>query len=357
MQHRTDSISPASIAEYLVDESSDALFALSPTGIIISWSRGAEAVFGYGATEALGRSLIEVTVEGAEETAKAIEDTLAWGMVHMAAVRRRKDGALIDVEVSMRRVDAGAGPTFIAVSERDVTERKKLEGRVREGTRQKEDFLSTMSHELRTPLNSIIGFSELMHKGRVGVLSDQHREYLGDIIISARHLLHLVNDVVELAKGESRNFEFRPERLDIAEVVTEVRDALHALEAQKRLLVAIEVDPALGTFVGDSARVKQILYNYLSSAIRLTPEEGKITVRVAPEGPDLVRLDVQDASPGAAPAKRLQDTGFGLALSKRMAEACGGRIEVRNVAGQGSTLSAIFPRKMVSQRDDYRDAE
>src|SRR5690606_2672906 len=111
-----------------------------------------------------------------------------------------------------------------------------------EANRLKSEFLANMSHELRTPLNAIIGFADLMHRGRVGPVSPEHKEYLGDILTSSRHLLQLINDVLDLAKVESGKMEFRPEPLDLGKVVTEVRDILRGLAAGKRLTVTTSIE-------------------------------------------------------------------------------------------------------------------
>ena len=147
---------------------------------------------------------------------------------------------------------------------------------MQEASRLKSEFLANMSHELRTPLNAIIGFAELMHRGKVGPVSAEHQEYLGDILTSSKHLLQLINDVLDLAKVESGKMEFRPEPVDLAKLAGEVRDILRGLAASKRLQVEIHVDPEVATVVVDPARVKQILYNYLSNAIKFTPEGGRI---------------------------------------------------------------------------------
>src|SRR5207245_11723103 len=135
----------------------------------------------------------------------------------------------------------------------------------------KSEFLANMSHELRTPLNAIIGFSELMHDGKVGPVSADHKEYLGDILTSSHHLQQLINDVLDLAKVESGKMEFRPEAVDLGKLITEVRDILRTLTAEKRIKLAWEVDPALDAIVADPAKLKQVLYNYLSNALKFTP--------------------------------------------------------------------------------------
>src|SRR5581483_744488 len=162
---------------------------------------------------------------------------------------------------------------------RDITEQKRLQEqlrrkneeleeqyrRVQEANRLKSEFLANMSHELRTPLNGIIGFAQLMHDEKVGPVSADHKEYLGDILTSSRHLLQLINDVLDLAKVESGKMDFNPEPVEMAKVVTEVRDILRTLAATKHIEVRVEVDAEVSSVVADAARLKQILYNYLSN--------------------------------------------------------------------------------------------
>jgi signal transduction histidine kinase len=217
-----------------------------------------------------------------------------------------------------------------------------------------------MSHELRTPLNAILGFAELMYKDKVEPLSLEHREYIRDILTSSRHLLQLINDILDLAKVESGTMEFRPEEVDVAQLTIAVRDTLRGLAAQKQLRIEIDVDEEVRKVVVDAGRVKQILYNYLSNAIKFTPVGGRVVVRVAADGPSLFRIEVEDSGVGIpedqtgklfvefqqldGAAKRYQGTGLGLALTKRIAEAQGGRVAVRSTPSQGSTFSAILPR-------------
>jgi signal transduction histidine kinase/CheY-like chemotaxis protein len=233
--------------------------------------------------------------------------------------------------------------------------------RVQEATRLKSEFLANMSHELRTPLNAIIGFAELMHDGKVGHVSALHRDCLNDILTSSRHLLQLINDVLDLSKVEAGKMEFRPEPVDVATVVGEVRDILRGLSAQKRIPLAVEVDPALGQVFLDPGKMKQVLYNYLSNALKFTPEGGKVTVRARAEGEESFRLEVEDSGIGirtedmgrlfaefqqldASAAKAYPGTGLGLALTKRIVEAQGGRVGVASTPGRGSVFHAILPR-------------
>jgi len=272
----------------------------------------------------------------------------------------RKDGTEFPIEVSLGPLQT-EGRLLVSAAIRDITERKQLERRTNEANRLKSEFLANMSHELRTPLNAIIGFAELLHLGKVGPLAPEHQEYLGDILTSGRHLLQLINDVLDLSKVESGRMQLRPRPVDLGRLVSEVRDVLRELAAAKQIRLKLELDSDIGSVVLDPDRLKQILYNFLSNAIKFTPEEGKVTVRTAAEGEDSFRLEVEDTGIGIAPEnvpklfvefeqldagsnKRYQGTGLGLALSKRLAEAQGGRVELRSTPGEGSTFSAILPR-------------
>ncbi len=263
---------------------------------------------------------------------------------------------------------------------RDITDQKRLEeqlrnkneelqeknSRVQEATRLKSEFLANMSHELRTPLNGVIGFAELMHDEKVGPISPNHKEYLGDILTSSRHLLQLINDILDLAKVESGKMEFHPESLDMEKIVNEVRDVIRTLAATKQIRIETYIDPQLGKVVVDPGKLKQILYNYLSNAIKFTPDGGSVSIRVALEENDYIRLEVEDSGIGIKPedvarlfiefqqldasvAKKYQGTGLGLALTRRIVEAQGGKVGVRSKSGKGSIFYATFPRILEAQ--------
>jgi len=230
-----------------------------------------------------------------------------------------------------------------------------------EANRIKSLFLANMSHELRTPLNAIIGFADLMNSGAVPTSSPKHSEFLGYISTSGRHLLQLINDVLDLSKVESGKFEFSPEPVDLPRLVQEVVGVLKTLIDRKSLDVQVRIDPALVGLELDASRFKQVLYNYLSNSIKFTPEGGSIVARALPEGEHHFRFEVEDTGIGISAqdlprlfvefqqlddgfSKKHQGTGLGLALTRRLVEAQGGSVGVRSTPGVGSVFHLVLPR-------------
>jgi len=268
-------------------------------------------------------------------------------------------GVIIWTAQSLNRVDAELQESNKMLERR--VEAKTLE--LTRANRMKSEFLAHMSHELRTPLNAIVGFTAFLRDGRAGPLNDDQREYLGDVLKSSMHLLQLVDDVLDLAKVEAGTIDIQLESVNLVRLVDEVRDVVRGLAASRNLAVTVSVEPCVATAVVDPARVKQILYNYVSNAIKFSPDGGGIQIRVVAEGPDFFRIDVEDRGLGIAEAdlkrlfiefqqldtgaaKKYQGTGLGLALTKRVAEAHGGHVAVRSTVGRGSTFSVILPRRL-----------
>jgi len=262
---------------------------------------------------------------------------------------------------------------FAAVT--DITDRKQLEEQLRsqnleleernrriEGaSRMKTEFLANMSHELRSPLNGIIGFTELLYDGRLGQLPARPKELLGRIHASASHLLQLINGVLDLSKVETGHLEFLPERLSVSHLIREVTGVLSGLAAEKLLQIETEIEAEVDEVTVDGGRLRQVLFNYLSNALKFTGERGRVVVRLKSEGATEFRLEVSDTGIGvseadlgrlfvefqqlnATTAKRYQGTGLGLALTKRIVEAQGGRVGVDSRLGEGSTFFAVLPR-------------
>ncbi len=294
----------------IVDSTDDAILSKTLDGIITSWNRGAERIFGYTAEEAIGRHTQMLVPPRHEADEQQILARLRAGesVSHFETVRLRKDGQEISVSTTVSPMRDAAGRIVSAATiTRDISQRKRLEElrlrsieleaenrRVLEANRLKSEFLANMSHELRTPLNAVIGFADLLREGRVPPESPKHREFLSHISHSGQHLLQLINDILDLAKVESGKLEFFPEPVDLARTVHEVRAILGATAAARQIPVRLDLDPALGPLRLDPARLKQVLYNYLSNALKFTPVGGRVVVRARAEGERQFRIAVVD---------------------------------------------------------------
>ena len=361
----------------IVESSEDAIIGKTLDGRITSWNSAAQALFGYTADEAIGLPVQMLIPSDRQEEEMRILASLARGMrvPVFETLRRAKDGRLREVSITISPIRdahgriAGASKIIRDVSARNKAERARLRAerleaenrQILQATRLKSQFLANMSHELRTPLNAIIGFAELLHTGVVRPESPKHHDFVGHIAASGRHLLQLINDVLDLAKVESGRFEFHPEPVDLPRLVREVADILHNGLLQKRHALALEIDPGLTGIVLDPARLKQVLYNYLSNAIKFTPEGGRITLRALAEGPAHLRIEVEDSGIGidtdqiprlftefqqldAGYDKQHPGTGLGLALTRRLVEAQGGSVGVRSTRGAGSVFHLVLAR-------------
>ena len=221
-------------ARALLEAAPDAMIVTDRLGHILFANGQTERLFGYARAELLGQP-IEVLVPARFARRHPDHRDRFMGDPHLRPMGagldlfgRRRDGSEFPVEISLSPLTTPEG-LIVMSAVRDITDRKRLEENIRrqnraleaqnrqiqEASRLKSEFLANMSHELRTPLNSIIGFAELLVDGRVGALADQHREFLGDILTSAQHLLRLINDVLDLAKVEAGKMEFFPERVDL----------------------------------------------------------------------------------------------------------------------------------------------
>ena len=222
----------------------------------------------------------------------------------------------------------------------------------------KSEFLANMSHELRTPLNAIIGFSEVLAERMFGEVNDKQAEYLADILESGRHLLSLINDILDLSKIEAGRMELEPTTFHLPSAIENALTLVRERAQRHGITLRRTVDERLGMIDADERKVKQVLLNLLSNALKFTPEGGRIDVRAAARD-DAVEISVTDTGVGIAPedqatvfeefrqvgsvAKKVEGTGLGLAISRKFIELHGGRIWVESQLGQGSTFAFTLP--------------
>jgi len=230
----------------------------------------------------------------------------------------------------------------------------------------KSQFLANMSHELRTPLNAIIGFSEVLQDQGFGELNDRQARYVANILSSGRHLLNLVNDVLDLSKVEAGKMELHWEEFSCQSAIYEVHSQLSTLAEQKNLQLHVEIGDGLDRIMADRARYRQILFNLLSNAIKFTPQNGNITIRAGlkrgekPECSWQAVFAIADTGIGISAenlekvfesfrqldntySRQYQGTGLGLALTRKLVEMHGGTIWLESQPGAGSTFSFSIP--------------
>jgi GAF domain-containing protein len=225
--------------------------------------------------------------------------------------------------------------------------------------RHKSEFLANMSHELRTPLNAIIGFSEVLGERMFGELNEKQAEYTEDILSSGRHLLSLINEILDLSKVEAGRMELELAAFDLPLAIDNARTFVRERATKHGVTLDVAVDERLGDFVGDERKIKQILLNLLSNAVKFTPEGGRIGIN-ARQAHGVVEISVSDTGIGIAPedqatifeefrqvggdyAHKKEGTGLGLTLAKKFVELHGGRIWVESEIGKGSKFTFTLP--------------
>ena len=243
-------------------------------------------------------------------------------------------------------------------NERLVRELGDKSAQLEVASRHKSEFLANMSHELRTPLNAVIGFADLLLERMFGELNDKQEEYLRDILDSGRHLLSLINDILDLSKIEAGRMELDVTDFQLSHAIENALILVRERAAGRGIALHQTVDARLGAVSGDERKIKQVLLNLLSNAIKFTPKGGRIEVRAAP-GDGFVEVSVRDTGVGIAPAEqdavfeefrqvgssaaKHEGTGLGLSLCRKFVELHGGRIWVESEVGRGSTFTFRLP--------------
>jgi PAS domain S-box-containing protein len=364
----------------IVESSDDAIVSITVDGTITSWNRGAERLYGYIPDEVLGKSIsVLVPPERLDEIPTVLQRVAGNESIeHYETKRQTKDGVTIDVSLTISPIRDGDGRVVGASTiARDVSERRKVEEE-RESAREqadranraKSEFLSRMSHELRTPMNAVLGFAQLL---RLDHLAPQQQEATEEILKAGRHLLELIDEVLDIARIEAGRLRLSLEPVDAVEVTQECISLLRPQADQEGVRLTLELLPDVSHptihVIADRQRLKQVLLNLISNGIKYNRERGSVRVAIgrSAEG-SRITIDVTDTGRGIppdrmeqlfAPFERLgveetaiEGTGLGLALTRPLVEAMGGRILVRSELGTGSTFTVD-----VASTDDGMPAE
>lgn len=361
----------------ILDIASDGIVTLDREGNVLSFSAGAEAMFGYRTAEILGKPFLDFF---AVDSKQLFTDYLAGlegaGLAAVFNDGREmtgivKQGGTIPMFITLGRMMTGTSRAAYAVVMRDITAWKRTEKELREAkdiaeeaSRQKSEFLARISHELRTPLNAIIGFSEVMRMGQFGdIKNEKYRGYINDIHASGGHLLSLINDLLDLSKIEAGKLELNFTAVNVADAVEHAVRMLQEVATRGRVLVRKSLPDNLPRVVADLRALRQVILNILSNAIKFTDpggqviisaqltRDGELTLSVRDTGIGMDGVQIKDA---LEPFKRVetagretQGTGLGLSLTKALVEANRAKFALTSKPGRGTLIEIVFPTTRV----------
>lgn len=349
--------------QLIMDNSQDVICTMDAEGNFVTVNPACEGLWGYTPANLIGRSYTEFVHPDDVAKTKAAWAKAQTGERIADFVNRyvRNDAAVVDVLWSVSWSESEKLMFCVA---HDVTERARIEKELREAKEDadranhaKSEFLSRMSHELRTPLNAILGFGQLLERQNP---TDSQRTRVRYIISAGRHLLNLINEVLDISRIEAGNLQLSLEPVSVGETLHEALDLMRPLAADRNIELAVTTSLDSSCYVqADRQRLKQVLLNLFTNAVKYTPMGGKVTVSDSFVGKNGLRLVVSDTGPGIpveklsrlfTPFDRLgaeqtgvEGTGLGLALCQRLVHAMGGTVGANSTAGTGSTFWVELP--------------
>ncbi len=341
-------------------------------------------IYGWARDELVGKEFVELVSPDERELAqKNHEEFLRSGIRSSGEMKLlRQGGDIANALFTTATLELSKGRRFQVTTIMDITLRKQMELSLRFAKEQadtanqaKSTFLANMSHELRTPLNAIIGFSEMMMKETFGPLAnDKYKEYLGDIHLSARHLLEIINEVLDMSKIEAGRVELDEEYMDVKDLISSVTRMMVSRAFSSGLKIEEKAEENLPPLYADSRLVRQILINLLGNSVKYSKNNGVIEVIAQKTEHGALQLIVKDTGIGIPKLRikealepfgqvnvphegaPMQGTGLGLPLAKAMAELHQGALTLESDEGEGTTVIVEFPAARLEQRKKGEDS-
>jgi PAS domain S-box-containing protein len=355
----------------IVESSDDAIVSKDLNGIIQTWNRSAEQMFGYSAEEAIGQSItIIIPKDRLSEEATVLSRIRAGLSVeHFETIRQHKNGRFLTISLTVSPIRNASGQVIGASKiARDVSESQRLRRVAEEASRAKDEFLAVLSHELRTPLNTVVGYARMLQRSDMIVTPEVRDKAVEALARNADTLIRLVSDVLDTSRIVTGKLRLDHAAFDLGEIVREAVDTqTYAIQAKGlRLHTNIEDNIRI---VGDSDRLRQVVWNLVSNATKFTPPEGRIDVELRRQGSS-VRLEVRDTGLGIAKeqlplvfqrfwqadagvSREFGGLGLGLALARYLVEMHGGTIHAESGGvGKGATFIVTLPTAAASLSQD-----
>jgi PAS domain S-box-containing protein len=375
----------------LIESNIDAIMTTDPRGIITDVNKQMEALTGCTRDELIGAPFKNYFTDPNRAEA-AINQVLNEGNVtNYELTARARDATLTVVSYNATTFhDRDRRLQGVFASARDMTELKRIEQALQqknveleEASRMKSEFLANMSHELRTPLNAIIGFSEVLRDGLIGEMSEQQRRFIGDIFSSGKHLLSLINDILDLSKVEAGKMMLDIESVQLSSLFTNSLSIIREKAASRRVQLSIDAPDDVDSIQADARKVKQIVYNLLSNAVKFATEGGQVTLHASrvpraevgrlsfagigrtfpladSEFAEFLRISVTDTGIGISQeglerlftpfsqidsslSRKFEGTGLGLAMVKLLTDLHGGAVAAESTVGKGSCFTVWLP--------------
>ena len=361
----------------IVESAEDAIIGKDAQGYIISWNKGAESMYGYKSEEVLGKHFTKTLVLEDRETDMEVVAlrTNSHQKNNYETLRRKKDGKCINVSLTISPVKNIRGEIVgTSTIAHDITKRIKAEAgllkayrdmellteKLKETAKVKSEFMASMSHELRTPLNSINGFSEILYDESFGELNAKQKKYVHNIYTSGKSLLLIINQILEMAVVEAGKMVLTISKINIKALLNEVLMVLDNMMVKKNLHFKLTIPELLPVLEGDELKVKEVLFNLISNAVKYTPDNKNIGVNMEIIERNIV-IEIWDEGIGIAPedmekifegfyrvdssyTRTIEGTGLGLSLTRKIVELHGGVVSVESEGpGLGTSVKFTLP--------------